>query len=79
MLYIVEIRDKHGHTACKEYEGLSIREAFSMARSDLARYPELTINDVWQKGSSMQRITMLPNPLALCVTPLCSMSMTSTL
>ena len=53
MLYIVEIRDKHGHTACKEYEGLSIRDAFSMARSELARYPDLTINDVWQKGSSM--------------------------
>jgi hypothetical protein len=53
MLYVVEIRDKQGNTTCKEYVALSIRDAFSMAHSELAQYPNLTINDVWQKDSPM--------------------------
>ena len=51
MRFVVEIRDKDGNTARKEYEGRSMREVFCLAELDLADYPRFTISDVWLKGS----------------------------
>ena len=49
--YIVEVKDKTGSVARKEYEARSLREALLMAESELEPYPQLYINDIWPKGS----------------------------
>jgi hypothetical protein len=53
MCFIVEIRDKAGNTARKEYEGRSLWEVFCRAELDLTEYPQFTTNDVWEKGSRL--------------------------
>lgn len=47
MVYVVEIWDKVGTFARKEYHVGSVVEATRMAWLDLAPYPRLSIRDVW--------------------------------
>ena len=51
MIYIVEVKDKAGNVATKEYQALSAREALRMAERELEAYPKLYINEVWRKGT----------------------------
>jgi hypothetical protein len=53
VIYIVEVKDKAGNLATKEYQALSPREALRMAERELGAYPKLYINEVWQKGSPL--------------------------
>ncbi|MGE0225415.1 MAG: hypothetical protein AB7F35_26720 [Acetobacteraceae bacterium] len=54
MRYIVEIRNKQGSVAQKEFEGRTIREAYRQAELELSAYPGLMVNDVWEKGSTQR-------------------------
>ena len=51
MIYVVEIQDKAGNMARKEYVAPSLVEALQLAENDLAGYPRFRINDVWRTGS----------------------------
>ena len=52
MIYIVEIQDKAGNTARKEYNGRAAREVARLVETELLAYPQWHVNDVWAKGGS---------------------------
>ena len=52
MIYVIEVKDKAGNVARKEYAALSIREARLIAEAELEAFPKLYINDIWPKGST---------------------------
>jgi hypothetical protein len=54
VIYIVEVKDKTGNVARKEYEARSIRKARLLAKSELESYPQLYINDIWQRGARIR-------------------------
>jgi hypothetical protein len=56
MIFIVEVRDKKGHTARKEYTATCLREALICAEDELVEFTHLYVNDVWQKGGSTRGI-----------------------
>jgi hypothetical protein len=51
--YIVEIRNRAGNIARKEYVGRSLREALRAAEHELTGYPQFYVNDIWPKGSPL--------------------------
>jgi len=53
MIYIVEIKDKDGNTARKEYVARSLREALQLVDHELTGYPQFYVNDIWPKGSPL--------------------------
>lgn len=52
MIFIVEIRNKQGNLARREYKALSYREALSSAEDDLIEYPQWYVNEIWKKDGS---------------------------
>jgi len=52
VIFIVEVRDKAGSTARKEYEGMNLREVLRIVEHELRAFPHVCVNDVWVKGST---------------------------
>jgi hypothetical protein len=56
MAYVVEVENKRGKRATKEYEGRSFEELRTKVTQDLRGYPEIHVAGVWRKGRPGQRI-----------------------
>ena len=54
MIYIVEVKDKTGCVARKEYQACSLKEALWIAEHELALFPKLYVNEVWLKSSPLR-------------------------
>ena len=54
--YVVEVENKGGRKATKEYEGRSFDELRTKVAMDLRGYPEIHIAGVWRKGRPNERI-----------------------
>ena len=50
-IFIVEVRDKLGVTARKEYEGFTYRHVLQVVDKELLSFPNIYINDIWMKGA----------------------------
>ena len=51
MICIVEIELDSGGSATREYECGSLVEALTMARIELAKYPDWFVTNAWWKGT----------------------------
>jgi hypothetical protein len=51
MIVIVEVADRRGRLASKEYNLPTLTAAMDVARKELRAFPDLRIVDVWIKSS----------------------------
>ena len=57
MLYIVEVENKRGEKATKEYEARSPDDLRRKVTTDLQGYPNIHVADIWMKGQQSIHIS----------------------
>jgi hypothetical protein len=59
MIYVVEIQDKKGRKATKEYEVRSFAELGPKLEDEMAGYWDIRISGIWRKGSKRELIPVV--------------------
>ncbi len=54
MMIVVEIADRRGRRASKEYDQPTLSAALDIARQELRAFPDLRIIDAWMKRRPQQ-------------------------
>jgi hypothetical protein len=54
MIIVVEVADRRGQRAFKEYDQPTLRAAINVARRELHTFPDVHIIDVWIKSRTEQ-------------------------
>jgi hypothetical protein len=54
MIIVVEVADRRGRCASKEYDRPTLSAAIDVAHQDLRDFPEVRIVDVWIKRRAQQ-------------------------